>query len=409
MDPPPGNPSPSPSPFEALESALQKGGPGAAFDQLAATLRAEKKLPQLFEALLMKKRHALGLPLLGADTFRDLPESMQVEVEDYYVQVCREVGSLYLEEGDIAGSWPYFRAIDEPKKVAEALEGWQPPAAGAAQGSCEAAGATTDAIIDIALNQGANPRRGYELVLSQYGVCRAITVLEHQFPHTGEIKDECAALLVRRLHRDLVESLRADIRNREGQAPSEDDVRKLIENRSWLFEDHGYHVDVSHLQSVIRVSAGLKQKELLELALQMAEYGRRLPRDFQSNDRPPFDDFYNDYRIFLQAISGVGIDGAVRYFTQKADRATPDDDGKHFPGEILVHLLFRVGRYQDAIAAHVKYLRRQEGPLTAAPTLHELSRVAGDYSKLLEMARERNDLLHYAAGLVERAGPQTAD
>jgi hypothetical protein len=402
-------PATEPNSLAALANVLEGRGAPAAFDKLAEILRSEKKLPQLFEALLMKKRHELGLPLLGTDTFRDLPEATQRQVEDYYIEVCREIGGLYLEQGDISGAWPYFRAIDEPKKIAEAIDAWQPPVAGEASETYETAGSKTDAIVDIALHQGANPRRGYELVLSQYGVCRAITVLEHQFPHAGDVKEECGGMLVRRLHRDLVESLRNDIRHREGAVPAESDVRVLIENRPWLFQDHGYHVDVSHLQSVIRASASFKNKDALELALQMTEYGRRLPRDFQMNDRPPFDDFYNDYRIFLQAIAGTGIDGAVRYFTQKADRASPDEDGKHFPGEVLVHLLYRVGRYKDAIEAHLKYLGSYRGPLSAAPTLFELCELAGDYSKVLEQAKSREDLLQYTAALVKQAGVRTAD
>src|SRR2546426_1202773 len=204
--------------FDALEGAVQSEGIPALFDQLANILRAEKKYPQLFEALLMKKRHELGLPLQGGDTLRDLPEEKQIEVENYYVDVCRTVGGLFLDGGDIVASWPYFRAIDEPKLVAEAIEKWQPPTATAGSGpeSYEAAGSITDAIVDIALNQGANPRRGYELVLSQYGVCRAITVFEHQMPFSGEVKEGCGVLLVSRLYHDLLESVKADVAAREG-------------------------------------------------------------------------------------------------------------------------------------------------------------------------------------------------
>jgi|RhiMethySRZTD1v2_1073278.scaffolds.fasta_scaffold21863_6 hypothetical protein len=393
----------SASQFDELKASLESLGPRGALEALAASLREQKKYPQLFEALLMKKRQELGLPLVGADVFRDLPEAQQAEVEDYYVGVCRELGSLYLADGDIASAWPYFRAIDEPQKVAEALDRWRPPAP-ESSGSTEPSVASTDAIVDIALYQGANPQRGYELVLSEYGVCRAITVIEHQFPHSSEVKEKCAEMLLRRLHKDLVENLRADIRRKEETLPEETDVRKLIDGRPWLFGDYGYHVDVSHLQSAIRVAGGVRKKEVLELALQLTEYGRKLPRDFQTNDRPPFDDFYNDYRIFLQALAGIGADGAVRYFTQKADRFGLDEDGKHFPGEILVLLLHRLGRYAEAVDAHIKYLAGCRGPLLAAPTLFELSSLAKDYSKLLEQAVARDDLLQFAAGLIaERA------
>jgi tetratricopeptide (TPR) repeat protein len=410
--------------FDALEATVQRAGIPALFDQLAEVLRAEKKYPQLFEALLMKKRHELGLPLQGGDTLRDLPEDKQVEVENYYVEVCRTVGGLFLESGDIVAAWPYFRAIDEPKLVAEAIERWQPSSVAATGGpeSYDAGGSLTDAIVDIALNQGAHARRGYELVLSQYGVCRAITVFEHQMPFTGEVKEECGVLLVNRLYHDLLESVRADVMSREsasgegvpgegasGTAGVGDDLRKLIESRPWLFSSHGYHVDVSHLQSVVRISLGLRSREALEKALQMTEYGRRLARDFQSPDRPPFTDFYNDYRIFLQALLGTGIDGAVRYYAQQAERASPDEEGRHFPGEVLVYLLYRVGRYRDAIDAYLKHLKSTRAPLSIAPSLLELCERAGDYTKALETARDKGDLLQFAAGLVRKTGVQSAD
>ncbi len=394
--------------YEDLENTLEKDGPARTFDLLADTLRAEKKYPQLFEALLMKKRHELGMPLLGAETFRDLPEELRVQVEDHYVHVCREVGSLYLSSGDIAGAWPYFRAIDEPKLVAEALDRWQLPEATESQTYDAHGNSPVDVIIDIALTQGANPRRGYELLLSHHGVCRAITTIEHQFPHSGEAKEACGVLLVRRLHSDLVSNLLHDIRRREAEVQPDSDIRRLIEGRAWLFEDRGYHVDLSHLQSVVRVSVGLGDKEALGLALQMTEYGRKLPRDYQTNDQPPFDDFYNDYRIFLQALLGIGVDGAIRYYTIKADRASPSEDGKHFPGEILVHLLWRVGRPREAIQAYRKHLKDFRGQLSASPSLFELCNLAGDFTTLLELAKDRNDLLEYMAALVRGRRERTA-
>lgn len=391
--------------FQTLQSTLDTEGPPAAFDKLAEIFRREKKYPQLFEALIMKKRHELGLPLQGTDSFRDIPEALQPEVEQHYVKVCREVGSLFLADGDMIASWPYFRAIDEPSKIAEALDKWQVPESEASDSEAN----STDAIVDIALNQGANPRRGYELVLSEYGVCRAITTFEHQFPYTGEVKEQCGTLLIRRLHDDLVASLVADIGRHDKKPPPERDVRELIENRDWLFEDHGYHVDMSHLQSVIRIASSVSDREILDLGLQMTEYGRRLPRNFQSPDLPPFEDFYNDYRIFFQAMVGTGVDGAVRYFTLKADAAEIDEEGKHLPGEVLVHLLYRLGRYQDAMDAYEKYLKDQRSPPTAAPTLFEISECAGNFSKLLKLAKEKDDLLQYTAGLVRTAGSEPAD
>ena len=57
----------------------------------------------------------------------------------------------------------------------------------------------------------------------------------------------------------------------------------------------------------------------------------------------------SDHRIFLEAIVGIGTDGAVRYFRRRAERSAPDPSGKNVPGEVLVRLLWRLGRYAEAV------------------------------------------------------------
>ncbi len=72
-------------------------------------------------------------------------------------------------------------------------------------------------MIQIALEERANPRKGFELLLARFGICRAITYFE-QYPDR-DTREECIALLVRTLHRELVESLRRAITKQEGTAP----------------------------------------------------------------------------------------------------------------------------------------------------------------------------------------------
>jgi hypothetical protein len=49
--------------FQVLEQALESGGPAAGLDLLIEQFRTEKKYPLLFEARVLKSRHALDLPL----------------------------------------------------------------------------------------------------------------------------------------------------------------------------------------------------------------------------------------------------------------------------------------------------------------------------------------------------------
>ena len=59
--------------------------------------------------------------------------------------------------------------------------------------------------IQIAFQEGVNPRRGLELILKHYGLCRAITMFS-AYPQT-EGREESLRLLVRSLHDQLVDNL----------------------------------------------------------------------------------------------------------------------------------------------------------------------------------------------------------
>ena len=61
-----------------------------------------------------------------------------------------------------------------------------------------------------------------------------------------------------------------------------------------------------------------------------------------------------------------------------------------------------MGRPADAIEVFVKYLREAPGPLAICPSLMELSRQAGDYSQLLSIAENKDDLLQFGQGLIQR-------
>src|SRR5437764_1824230 len=108
--------------FDELQQTLTKQGPDAAIDRLCRSLREQKDYANLFYALLLKKRHELGVspvPTEGSDT---LPESVHAPYEEAIREAGRLVGGLYLEQGDIPRAWMYFRMLGEPAPVSQALE-----------------------------------------------------------------------------------------------------------------------------------------------------------------------------------------------------------------------------------------------------------------------------------------------
>lgn len=387
----------TPSEFDDLSRILEQEGVERALEQLIDTLKAEKKYHELFDALLLEKRYALSLPLVQKGTLGNLPDDKRRTLEDEYVKCCRTVGELYLAEGDVAHAWVYLRTIDETAKVTEALERIEP-----GQDRDD-----WDQVIDVALHQGAHPRRGYELLLKSYGTCNAVTAMDQLYGRVSPAdRAACIGMLVRQLYGDLVESLRADIARRGpemGEAVESAEalprrVTELIEDRDWLFGEYSYHVDASHLSAGVRFSRELSPGPDLDKAIELTEYGRRLSPMFQYHTDPPFEKFYDDHGVYLRALRGENVDEAVAHFRAKLEAA--DDDAKPVCAAALVTLLERLGRETEAIAVSLEHLSHVQDAGGMFPTVAELCQKAGDYRGLIDFSRQRGDLVTYLAGLV---------
>ena len=67
----------------------------AVLDHLAEELRAEKKYHELFDALLMRARRRLGLPVVMSQSLDELPEPLRAQVEEAYLDSCRQVAQYW--------------------------------------------------------------------------------------------------------------------------------------------------------------------------------------------------------------------------------------------------------------------------------------------------------------------------
>ena len=108
--------------FEEVKEALRSGGSQAGFEFLADKFLKERNYPALFEARLMRKRHELDLPLIDTPNAVEMSEDKRQAFDTGCVAAAREVGGLFLADGDILRAWPYYRAIGESAPVAEAIE-----------------------------------------------------------------------------------------------------------------------------------------------------------------------------------------------------------------------------------------------------------------------------------------------
>jgi hypothetical protein len=371
--------------FELLEQTFRSDGAEAAFDLLIRRAREARDSRVLFGARIMQARHRLGLPLIETEPVLDLPADQRLAYETAFREAAREAGELLLAGGDIAGAWPYFKALGEPAPVAAAIENVN-------------GGENLDRVIEIAFQEGVNPRKGFELILEHHGICRAITWFGANRDYGS--RQKCLLLLVRTLYGQIAYAMKETIAAVEGAAPATDSLAELVAGRAWLFEGNSSYTDSTHLTSVLRFTPELEDPEALRMALEMAEYGRCLDPMFHFRGDSPFEDPYLDHAVYLRALLGEDVDAAIAHFRQKA---TPSAE---FPldtaaAEVLIELLVRLERYPEAIQASVDCLPDTSGAPLSCPSVLQLCQMAGDYAGLRSLAKQREDLLGFAAGVIQ--------
>ncbi|MCU1337153.1 MAG: hypothetical protein JWO19_2734 [Bryobacterales bacterium] len=332
--------------FAELEQAL--GHPAAAVDLLIQRLAQEHRWAEWFQARLMRTRLELG----------SLPDDVQIEI-------AREAGKRYLEDGEILRAWPYFRALGDHQPMIEAIEKLQPDQ-------------FTQEILGLCFQERLNPKKALELLLASSGICRAITVFD-QYPDPATW-EQALSMIARSLHQELEQSLKLAIARREASAPESSDVRELIAGRDWLFGEYDSYVDASHLFGILRLALDSGDPDTLRLALEMAEYGCCLSATFRTNTPPPFDDYCRDHAVYLRALLGQDVDAAIDHFRKKTDSA-----------EVLVRLLLQLGRPCEAVEVFERFLMDRDPSFLSCPDLPELCQRAGDFARLQKLSRERDD------------------
>lgn len=373
---------------ETLVELLRRSGSQRAIEQVIQWLKAARQYDRILEVRLLAARHRLGLPLIHSDALENLPDHVRQAYEDAYVAACREVGRLYLDAGDIPSAWPYFRAIDEPEPVAQAIEAL--PTDGA-----------PEEIIQIAFHEQVNPTKGFRMILDTLGTCAAVTALEQYAGSKG--RRECIAMLVAHLHGELLEALRYAVAQREGRDCSQDGLMELIEGRDWLFADNTYFVDTSHLSATVRFATESDDPDTIRRAIELCEYGRRLSPMLQYRGFVPFEDVYNDCLAYLKALAGEDPEPALALLEQKAQHENAELTD-HIAAQVKVNLLCRLGRYQEAVQTFRRYLSAVPLNRLYCPTVQQLCALAGDPKLLCSIAREDGDVVGYLAGIMLGAG-----
>ncbi len=375
--------------FERLRAALASVGPQAAVDELVAQLQTGEDFQALFYALLMKKRVELGVSPFPTGPASELPPETHEEYENAIRAAGRHVGGILLQRKEFAKAWTYYRMLGEPEPVREALDAFEP-------------GPDDDVypIIEIAWQGGLLPKKGFDLVLGRHGICSAITMVSgSDLSSNPDLRDYCVAQLAAALHAQLAERLRTDLAGRGVTVPENATIPQLVERDPALFADDAYHIDTSHLSSVVQLTAmNLSAGAAVNHARELCAYGRKLSPNLQGHNDAPFDDNYDDFLAYLNVIAGDRVEEGLKRFEQKAAREA--ELGATYAAQVYVNLLLKVNRAADALAAAKRFLLAEDDRNLICPGVNELARRVGDYTALAEAAKARNDAVGYLASLI---------
>lgn len=381
--------------------------PLARIDAVIAHYRRTRQPVQLFEALKMKGRGELGLPMVApADEKTAVgtdAASRQREraMEEKLLDACRQTGAMLIEDGRIAEGWMYLQPTGD-KGLARRLIVGQPITE-----------ENYDEMVHVLVQEGVDIRRGYQAVLEHQGTCNSITLFDQAIAtRSRSDRQAAAACLLDHFYDELLELVRQDFRQRGPDNGVSDDqieadcqsleLGDLIARHRWILGGGGYHLDTTHLSSVVRFSTVLDDPNHLDRAIALCQYGRRLPPDFQYPGDEPFVDFYPAHLLFLNALRGRGIDTALRHFE---DKARTVDVAVHGSGaiETYLDLLDRTGHPGRAIRAAMELFPSGVTVQQVLPEMLEIARRAvakGDHEipKLLEkFCFDRGELLGVAA------------
>lgn len=373
--------------FQSIDQFLTNGEPAPSLDYLIEAFRGDRNYPAMLEARLMKKRLELGLPLIQTEDSSTFPPDLRRTYEQAFIDGAREVGQCFLQDGEIERAWPYFRAIGEPEPVAQAIQQVEP-------------GENIEGVIGIAFQEGVHPLKGLELILAQYGMCRAITLFGMQA--VSKDREQCLKLLIDALHREVADRLNRAIASQEPDAPKSDNLATLVSGRDWLFGKYDYYVDTSHVLSVLQYAPELTDREGLQKCWELCAYGRCLSAEFQSRGNPPFENPFVDYGLYLGALLGLDVETAIAAFERKAEQSDPYEDGT-INAQTLVRLLLRLERFEQALDVSIRYLADARPGDLMCPTAMQICQMAGDYKRLRDLARSRGDLLSYTVASLEIA------
>jgi hypothetical protein len=377
-----------------LEELISQGNLSELFNTYAEQLTNNKDYHTLFDLQMLKKKNELGLPLGNPTVFKDVTAEHRKEFEATYTSEARRIGQLFLDDHKFPDAWLYFRILGDIDPVYQALEQLPLP-----KESCD----QTDELIQLAVYQKVHPVRGLQMMLATSGMCNTVTACDQVFHDlTSEQRQGITKILVQEMYAELVKVLQRDIKKKVPLLPpGKLSLEELITGRDWLFEDNNYHVDVSHLNAVVRFSRSLSRHHPeLEMARELALYGSHLAAGLQYTGEIPFVDFYPAHLAYFQVVMEQNTDEGLAYFEQQLTNE-PDSIDQQLIAYVLVDLYVRVNKIDLATQVANKHLTNLTRD--AGFSFKEFCLQHHRYTDLLSHATEHQDPFLFLTAKLEQS------
>ena len=378
------------SAIECFETELSKvssnsAAPDSVLDAVERALLAQKDYHRLFDAKLIRVRKELGLPITQPTSLKEIPAEHEKTFREAYTKAARETGQLFLDGGQLADAWAYFRTIQETEPVRQAI------AKQVSEIPAEP-GPHLDELLNLALYEGAHVVEGLKLLLKTHGVCNTVTAMGQLLAQmTADERRQAAAVMVRTIYSDLQHNVRRDVEKRQPTVKPDLSLGELVRGREFLFSEGAYHIDVSHLHSIVSFARHLQRTDPeLKLAIELCQYGAQLAEQLRYPGDVPFDDYYVANEWFLKAVAGVQVEESLQYFIDRLNQE-PEDADKRMIAFVLVDLGQRVDRVNIALDAAARYVSRLEDPNGFSFTAFCVN--ARRLDLLESAARENDDVL----------------
>ncbi|MCH1494506.1 MAG: hypothetical protein L7U72_04695 [Rubripirellula sp.] len=362
-------------------------------DQIISHFRETGQPMELFEALKMRTRIRLGLPLISPENEVKRAEDIERQLEQGLLDACRETGAMLIQLGRVGEGWMYLRPTGDMINAKKLLS------------DVDISEENYDDMVQVLLHEGVDIARGFQAVLDHQGTCNSITLYDQTIiARSKEDRAAAAACLLEHFYAELCEMVRADIANREAPAAPDESLYDMIEKRQWILADGGYHLDTTHLASTVKIASILEAPEQIRKAWELTQYGRRLHHQFQYPGDEPFVDFYPAYSTFYSILMGENVDAGLTVFQRKARSVNAPEHGTGAM-ETYVDLLDRSGKHQEAIEIAVSMVPQEVPAQRIVPLLLEIAQKTktiddqDGFTPLLQYCKDKGDLLGYAAVL----------